>query len=155
MEVWGIDGQAKKLDEIPDNELNTMVNFGEANEGTRYYLSNNGGTLYTIAKIEYGHAPGYRLTELTYAGDLISSAGESLTSILDKIVNMLTNYEYFYDIDGRFVFQRKKNYVNTVWNNIKSSEEGDYAAAANAESAFSYEFRDNVLISSFSNSPNI
>jgi hypothetical protein len=44
------------------------------------------------------------LTDLTYAGDLIANVGETLTSVLDKIKNMLGNYEYFYDVDGRFVF---------------------------------------------------
>jgi hypothetical protein len=41
---------------------------------------------------------------LTYAGDLISNIGESITSMLDKIKSMLGEYEYFYDLDGRFVF---------------------------------------------------
>jgi hypothetical protein len=64
--------------------------------------SSNG--IYTIAKIEYGQSVGYRPTELTYAGDLISKVGESITSILDKIKKMLGEYEYFYDVEGHFVF---------------------------------------------------
>jgi hypothetical protein len=60
--------------------------------------------IYTIAKIEYGQSVGYRPTELTYAGDLISKVGESITSILDKIKKMLGEYEYFYDVEGHFVF---------------------------------------------------
>jgi hypothetical protein len=47
---------------------------------------------------------GYRLTNLKYDGDLINSIGESLTSIFDKIKKMLGEFEYFYDLDGRFVF---------------------------------------------------
>jgi len=35
---------------------------------------------------------------------LIAKVGESLTSVLDKLVKMLGEYEYFYDTDGRFVF---------------------------------------------------
>jgi hypothetical protein len=35
-----------------------------------------------------------------YAGDLIASAGDSLTFILDKIKNMLGDYEYFYNLSG-------------------------------------------------------
>jgi hypothetical protein len=31
---------------------------------------------------------------------------------------MLGDFEYFYDIDGHFIFQRKKTYVNTHWNTI-------------------------------------
>jgi hypothetical protein len=38
--------------------------------------------------------------------------------MLDKIKNMLGDYEYFYDLDGRFVWQRKKTYINVSWNNI-------------------------------------
>jgi hypothetical protein len=41
---------------------------------------------------------------LVYNQDLTGNAGESLTSILDKIKNFLGPYEYFYDLDGRFVF---------------------------------------------------
>jgi hypothetical protein len=28
---------------------------------------------------------------------------------------MLSEFEYFYDLDGRFVFQRKKSFINTLW----------------------------------------
>jgi hypothetical protein len=65
------------------------------------------GTEYTFAKIEYGQTAGYRQTPLTYAGDLIANIGENITSVLDKIKNMLGEFEYFYDLDGHFVFQKK------------------------------------------------
>ena len=45
-----------------------------------------------------------RTTDLVYAGELIGNVGETLTSVLDKIKNMLGDFEYFYDVDGRFVF---------------------------------------------------
>jgi hypothetical protein len=57
-----------------------------------------------VIKIDYGDIPGYRATELTFAGELKSNAGETITSILDKIKNKFTNFEYYYDIDGKFVF---------------------------------------------------
>jgi hypothetical protein len=62
------------------------------------------GEEYYVAKINYGDTAGYRLTDLVYAGDLIANVGESLTSVLDKIKNMLTEFEYFYNLDGQFVF---------------------------------------------------
>jgi hypothetical protein len=74
-------------------------------EGTKIKLSRDeNSSRYTVSKVEYGQTAGYRLTDLTYAGDLISGIGESVTSILDKIVSMLGNFEYFYDLSGRFVF---------------------------------------------------
>lgn len=59
---------------------------------------------YTVLKFEYGDLAGYRTTELVYAGELVGNIGESLTSILDKIKNMLGEFEYFYNVDGKFVF---------------------------------------------------
>lgn len=108
---------------------------------------------YTVAKVEYGQTAGYRYTDLTYPGDLISGVGEALTSILDKIKNMLGEYEYFYDLDGRFVFQRKKNYLQNNWNNIVKAGGEMYVEPAAYSSAFSYRFEDNKLITSFQNSP--
>lgn len=77
---------------------------------------------YTVMRLQYGDAAGYELKDLTYPEDLICSIGESLTSVLDKIVDKLQGFEYFYDIDGRFVFQKKKTYLNTSWNNIITTD---------------------------------
>jgi hypothetical protein len=60
--------------------------------------------VYSVTKIEKGHVIGYQTTDLTFAGELVASIGESLTSILDKIKNMLGAFEYFYDLDGKFIF---------------------------------------------------
>jgi hypothetical protein len=105
---------------------------------------------YTVAKIEFGQTAGYRTTDLIYPGELISSVGETLTSILDKIKNMLGEFEYFYDIDGRFVFQKKKTYVNTNWNTlVKTNDKDVYAENASYTSDVQYSFEDNNLITSF------
>jgi hypothetical protein len=57
-----------------------------------------------VKKVGYGDTIGYRLTDLTYVGDLILGAGSTITSMLDSIVKMLGEFEYYYDIEGRFVF---------------------------------------------------
>ena len=115
--------------------------------------SSNG--IYTIAKIEYGQSVGYRPTELTYAGDLISNIGESITSILDKIKKMLGEYEYFYDVEGHFIFQRKKTYIQSTWNNIVKVGDDQYVENAAHSSAVFYRFEGNNLLTSFSNTPNL
>ena len=111
------------------------------------------GVKYHLVKIEYGMIPGYRLTDLTYAGDLIANVGESLTSILDKIKNMLGDFEYFYDIDGHFIFRKRLNYVSSPWN---TSESGDLFIdpAAQAKTKI-FNFTNGHLITSFSNTPNL
>ena len=60
-------------------------------------------------KFIYGQDVGYQETDFTYPGELVFSAGDTVTSVLDKIIESLGNYEYFYDLDGHFVFQQKKN----------------------------------------------
>jgi len=59
-----------------------------------------------------------------YAGDLIAKSGETITSVLDKIKNMLGNFEYFYDIDGKFIFQEQKNYLYTSWSPAEKTSDG-------------------------------
>ena len=110
--------------------------------------------LFSIAKIECGQTAGYRLTDIVYAGDLIASQGDSLTSILDKIVQMLGQFEYFYDLDGRFVFQEKKTYVQTSWNNLITTSEEEVIADIMA-TPYGYEFKGSDLTISFSNNPNL
>lgn len=110
---------------------------------------------YSVMAIQYGETVGYRVTDLTYAGDLIANVGDSITSVLDKIVNMLGDFEYFYDIDGRFIFQKKPTFIYTSWNNITNIEDEEYVDNAAYSSACSYHFENNNLISSFSNSPDL
>lgn len=108
---------------------------------------------YTVAKLEYGQSAGYRVTDLVYAGELVSNIGDTLTSIYDRIVNMLGEYEYFYNLDGQFVFQRKRNFVSTSWNNLVKRDSDVFAENSATSSASTYFFEGNTLISSFQNQP--
>lgn len=108
---------------------------------------------YYLIKIEYGMTCGYRITDLVYVSDLVLNVGEGLTSMLDKIVSMLGNFEYFYNLDGQFVFQKKRTYVHTSWNNLTNNGEEQWAEGAAYSSDTVYSLYDSKLISSFSNSP--
>ena len=110
---------------------------------------------YNIIKIEYGETAGYRHTELTYPGELVGNVGESLTTILDKIKNMFSDFEYFYDIDGRFVFQKKKTYINTSFNGLTTSDNETYIENTMYSSSTTYSFENGMLLSAFSNAPQI
>lgn len=146
-------GQKVTLETIPnyDQRIDNLT----LSPGDEIYTDLNNKIKFTVAKIEYGQTVGYRLTDLVYSGELISSIGEAFTSILNKIVTMLGNFEYFYDLDGRFIFQAKKTYINTSWNSIVTEEGDRYAENAIYTSQVSYNFEGNNLISSFSNTPNI
>lgn len=124
------------------------------NDG-RYIFTLEDGKKYSATKVEYGATAGYRTTDLTYPGDLISSIGESLTSILDKIKNTIGAFEYFYDIDGRFIFQAKKIYSQNSWNTLVNADNNIFARDAVEESPYSYSFEDVNLIQQFQNTPAI
>lgn len=122
-----------------------------------WYAGTSEPEAFIINRYSVGDAVGYRATDLIYSGDLISSLGESLTSILDKIKNMLgSDYEYFYDLDGHFVFQKTKTYINTSWNSLLTDDTGlEYAVDSVAASSYTYSFEDSVLITAFNNNPNL
>lgn len=71
-----------------------------------------------IIRIQYGEPIGYRDTDLTYAGELTANINENVVSVLDKIKNMLGNYEYFYDEEGHFIFQKRQDYVSNQFSSI-------------------------------------
>lgn len=110
---------------------------------------------YQIRKIVYGDTVGYQLTDLTYAGDLISSIGETLTTMLDKIKTMLGSYEYFYDVDGHFIFQEKPTYSRISWNSIVNTDNNSFARDNSEVSKYSFRFDDAKLIQKFTNTPAI
>lgn len=111
---------------------------------------------YTIIKrVDYGTTAGYRITDLVYPGDLIAAVGAAVTSVLDSIVSMLGEFEYFYDLDGRFIFRRKRIYYNIAWNNIINNKGEVYAENTAYSSSSIYEFNRGLLIESFANKPSI
>ena len=103
--------------------------------------------------LQHGDLAGYDWVDFTYPGELIKQAGESVTSILDSISNVLGNYEYFYDVNGNFVFQEKKNYLNTSYIPITELPNGSYSVNF-GEDYIAYSFKDSNIISSYNNTPN-
>ena len=121
---------------------------------TQIKLLNTDEKIYNIMKFEYGDLAGYRFTDLVYAGDLIANIGESLTSILDKIKNMLGNFEYFYNLDGKFVFQKKRIYASTPWTAVEQDVNNLVNDIVN-DSYPKINLMDGQLISAFQNNPNL
>lgn len=117
---------------------------------------------FKVVKIIPQQSCAYRKCKLKYSGDLIANAGETITSVLDKIVKQLGNYEYFYDLDGKFIFQEKKNYKYNSFSTLVqlNNEENEddiqsYTEDAMNLSAYSYSFDNQKLINSFNLNPNL
>ena len=150
-ECWIEDKKVTLSDEsiIYDN-LSTLMSY----DPTEISSVKNGSLKYCVAKLEYGDIAGYRLADLIYPGDLISNIGESVTSMLDKIKTILSNFEYFYDVNGKFIFQRKKNYVISPWGASEGTGEIKMEFDPSLSNSI-FNFTNGHLISAFSNSPNL
>lgn len=100
---------------------------------------------------------GYEYTEFSYPGELAGNTGDTVCTILDKIKNTLGNYEYYYDVNGVFIFQEIKNFLNTteaktILNKLENSTESQYEVNLTTGKA-AYVFETHNLIESFTNSP--
>ncbi len=162
-------GQPFTISSMSDKELDTMsTNFvSKTAKRIKATPSLLDRTWYTVAKCAYGSVVGYRKTDWTYpskGGELVMKIGDTITQALDKIVEALDDtFEYFYNIDGQFVFQKKLQYVNTSWNSLKNTwEETEagtlkkitYAESAKYVSQSQYSFLGNTLATMISNNPN-
>ena len=108
-----------------------------------------------LTKVNAEEDIGYQVRDLTYPEDLIAAPNETVTSILDKIIKTFGDYEYFYNIDGQFVFQAKQTYVNTSWNNIVYNESEFYVKPSMLSSLTQYNFEGSKLTTAYQNTPNI
>ena len=97
---------------------------------------------------------GYVYTDFYYPGELSVDAGGTVCEVLDKIKNLLGNFEYFYDINGNFIFQEIKNYINTSKSTVdlKNLNNQDYLIDKSKGKA-AFIFDNSPLTTSFSNNP--
>lgn len=113
----------------------TPVYFNEDYSSVRFDDNDQFPHMFT-----YGQDVGYQMTSFTYPGELVLNAGDTVVTLLDKIVGTLGNYEYFYNVDGKFIFQEIKNYLNTGSPILELSVE-DYVKSYN-NAKFLYSLTD-------------
>lgn len=99
----------------------------------------------------YGQDAGYKYTDFTYPGELILKPGDTVVTLLDKIAKTLGNFEFFYDLDGRFIFQQIKNYLNTA-SPLQELSAADYVRSYN-NAKFLYSLTELDTTTQLSRSP--
>lgn len=102
---------------------------------------------------------GYKETPLTYPGELIHKAGSTVQAVLNDIVKVLGNYEYFYDVEGVFHFRQKNNFLATGNTPLNLSASEDAALQATYCPRYSptllvNEFLDTSLVTNINFNPN-
>ena len=151
------------IEDIPDTARKVLkwngtepvyLYAGDA-DGKNKILSTNSELDNCGANTPYLHGQniGFQQVPFIYPGKLECNAGEAVSSVLDKIKNALGNFEWFYDVFGRFHFQAQKNYLNTKSvEDIKNYTSADYLSVMNM-AAPAYSFTDRTLLSSISVAP--
>lgn len=104
-------------------------------------------------KYQYNDDIGYIETDFTYPGELILSAGDTVVTLLDKIISILGNYEYFFDLDGNFIFQEQKNYLNNYYTPIVYLDDNTSYIRAFSDSKYYYILNNAETIISFTHNP--
>lgn len=160
-ELGGIPKNKIFIRDLPERVTNICSWIGT----TRGYLVTNGidGKSQKVAlkqktendtTYDYGDIMGYTPVEFVYPGSLAANPGDSIASILDKIKNTLGNYEYFFDVNGNFIFQQIRNYLNVgnAVEDITKLLDSQYFINESQGKSI-YQFNDTNLITAVSNTP--
>lgn len=143
------------IDDVP-LRIKRVVKWTGANVPLYVYKNGNTNFSYKLDEpqdgeqadsYQYGEDCGYVFSDFFYPSALEEQAGATLTSVLDKIKNTLGNYEYFYDIQGNFIFREIKNYLNTTIDLTSL----DYRFINTDKAA--YDLSDGQLVTSYQNNP--
>lgn len=105
---------------------NYDIYYTGAEGNIRYYLDydtavQQAGSEDEVFTFTKGDDIGYVMTDFIFPqakqgkSNFTVEAGTTVTSALDKIIQNLGNYEYYFDVDGNFRFEEKKNYLNTTY----------------------------------------
>ena len=173
---FGAEDAAKIIIQDIDEQIKQVMKYNGANP--IYYLENTSGldttrqlfltlseaeekaaqlgkTTADIITYEHGDDIGFIFTDFVYPGELICDPGDTVTSVLDKIISILGNFEYFYDVYGNFHFQEIKNYLNiTQTQYILRDADGEVPYSVDFTSGKSvYTFEGTKLISAINNAP--
>ena len=149
-----------------DEEVKQVVKWIGADALHRYDNKNDKNTvIFSETPIDkdndiiynYGYNIGYIYTPFTYPGELIGAAGQTVCDILDTIRDTLGNFEYFYDINGNFIFREIKNYLNITQSTVdlENLNNGKAYLVDPTKGKAAYSFKNSNIITSYSNSPQL
>lgn len=153
--ISGLDTRVKKVMKWTGSSPIYVINSKTDGASPQYVLHPEEDV---VDKIEIGDQQdvGYIYTNFTYDSELVVDAGAPVTEVLDKIKEELGNFEYFYDLEGNFVFQEVQNFLNTsqstaIIQQLEQSAQPYIIDISKGKTV--YKFSNDNIITSYSNSP--
>lgn len=132
---------------------NTTLYYGQMADNSYKFSLKSSDIDKIIKKYEKNDIIGYWQTDFTYPGELIQSAGSNIVSLLQSIIGVIGNYEFFYDVYGKFHFQEIKNYLNTSYVPLINIDNSNYTVNFSESNKSVYSFDESELVISYSNTP--
>lgn len=97
---------------------------------------------------------GFKMIDYIYPSELTLTTGQPVSTVYEQCKQALGgNYEYFYDIDGNFIFQEIKNYLNNNIPNINDLRAIDYRYSFD-KVPVQFDFSQYNIETSYVNTPN-
>lgn len=97
---------------------------------------------------------GYKMIPFIYPEELILNIGQPVSTVYEKCKEALGgNYEYFYDLNGNFVFQEIKNYLNNTIPPIEDLKSDHYKTSFD-KMPVQFDFSKFNIENTFNNTPN-
>ena len=147
---WGGEQLGKIIIENVPDKIESILKW----EGENQLIFSENNQLYMY---EQGDIIGKRLELAHPTQEIIANPGDSVVTILDKIKSELGNYEYFYDLDGNFIFREVRNYLNTSYASTLDKQiidlNLDNFIIDQTKGKSIYSFNNTNLITSLSNNP--
>lgn len=123
------------------NSLGILTTIDKCSENSIIALS---GNEYKLRKVEYGEQFGYQEIEYYYADALKVSPGDNAITALERVKSAFAGFEYFFDLNGDFIFRKKKGYIELA----ASDQTGE-------EQEIEYLFEDANMLTSMSVTPSL
>lgn len=97
---------------------------------------------------------GYKMIDYIYPTELTLTTGQPVSSVYEQCKQALGgNYEYFYDVDGNFIFQEIKNYLNNNIPPLKDLKTADYRYSFD-KVPVQFDFSQYNIETAYVNTPN-
>lgn len=169
--ISGLDKKVKQMVQWHGNKPLYYVQKDTAVGKVQFYTTDENEIFQLSSSDDFqeytlGDDIGYQLVDFIYPDELNVDAGATVCSVLDSIKEKLGNFEYFYDLDGNFIFQEIPNFLNTSQStNIISEIKGEKNILKNlgknaqlyltdrTSGKTVYRFSNQKIITSYANTP--